>query len=60
MANDKEAKRRGRPPKYPMPDKIPDTPENVARAVLNTPPQEERRLGVHAPPEKWEGVLLMV
>ena len=28
----------GRPSK-PMPERIPDTPENVARAVLNTPPK---------------------
>ena len=31
----------GRPPK-PMPERIPDTPENVARAVLNTPPKPNR------------------
>ena len=30
----------GRPPK-PMPDPIPDTPENVARALLNTPPKDK-------------------
>ena len=30
----------GRPPK-PMPERIPDTPENVARAVLNTPPKSK-------------------
>ena len=29
----------GRPPN-PMPDRIPDTPENIARAVLNTPPKK--------------------
>ena len=23
-----------------MPDRIPDTPENIARAVLNTPPKK--------------------
>lgn len=28
---------RGRPVKNPMPESIPDTLENVARAVLNTP-----------------------
>ena len=32
-------KRRGRPP-LPMPESIPDTPENVARAVLNTRPKK--------------------
>ena len=37
----KESKRGpGRPPK-PMPERIPDTPENVARAVLNTPPKNK-------------------
>ena len=32
-------RRRGRPAK-PMPDAIPDTPENVARALLFSPPKE--------------------
>lgn len=32
-------KPRGRPP-LPMPEPIPDTPENVARAVLNTRPKK--------------------
>ena len=30
----------GRPAK-PMPEAIPDTPENVARALLNTPPPDK-------------------
>ena len=30
----------GRPPK-PLPEPIPDTPENVARALLTTPPKAE-------------------
>ena len=30
---------RGRPAR-PMPSQIPDTPENVARAVLSTPPKK--------------------
>ncbi|MCY3562159.1 MAG: hypothetical protein OXH20_13500 [bacterium] len=34
-----ERRRRGRPAKRKMPDPIPDTPENIARAVLNTPPK---------------------
>ena len=37
-------KRTGRPmgrPPLPMPDPIPDTPENVARALFNTPPTPE-------------------
>ncbi len=33
-------RKRGRPPK-PMPDLIPDTPENVALALLTTPPKRE-------------------
>ena len=29
--------KRGRPVTHPMPDLIPDTPENIARAVLRSP-----------------------
>ena len=29
--------KRGRPPTYVMPEPIPDTPQNVLRAVLATP-----------------------
>ncbi len=32
----------GRPPK-PMPDLIPDTPENVARAIFAGPPKKNWR-----------------
>ena len=32
---------RGRPVEYPMPPPIPATPEELARAVANTPPPEE-------------------
>ena len=32
-------RKRGRPAK-PMPDAIPDTPENVAKALLFSPPKE--------------------
>ena len=39
---DATAKRsRGRPVEKPMPAPIPDTPENVARALLTTPPKDE-------------------
>ena len=31
--------RRGRPP-LPIPEPIPNTPENVAKSVLNTPPKK--------------------
>ena len=33
-------KRRGRRPVKPMPERIPDTPENVAQALMNTPPKK--------------------
>lgn len=32
---------RGRPVEKPMPELIPDTPENIMRAVLNAPPKRE-------------------
>ena len=42
MSNDdKEASPRGRPVEKPMPEPIPDTPENIARALLTTPPKKE-------------------
>ena len=38
---DKTPKRpRGRPVEKPMPEPIPDTPENIARAVLAGPPKK--------------------
>ena len=47
---------RGRPVKNTMPEPIPDTPENIARALLTTPPKgedgwdylKERRLSASA------------
>ncbi len=36
------AKKRGRPP-LPMPAPIPDTPENVMRAIIKTPPDKDWR-----------------
>ena len=33
--------RRGRPIEKPIADRIPDTPENIARAILRTPPKKE-------------------
>ena len=33
---------RGRPVEKPMPEPIPDTPENIARALLTTPPKSEK------------------
>ena len=32
---------RGRPVSNKMPEPIPDTPENIARALLTTPPKKE-------------------
>ena len=34
-------RKRGRPSKRTMPKPIPDSPENIMRAVLNTPPKAE-------------------
>ena len=36
-----QPKSRGRPVENPMPAPIPDTPDNIARALLNTPPKKE-------------------
>ena len=36
-----QKRRRGRPVEKEMPNQIPDTPENVARALLSTPPKED-------------------
>ena len=36
-----EKRGRGRPVEKPLPDPIPDTPENVARALVSTPPKDE-------------------
>ena len=40
MGERKSSKRVGRPSK-PMPEQIPDTPENVMRALINTPPKKK-------------------
>ena len=37
---DKKKKPRGRPP-LPMPEQIPDTPENVARLLMITKPKKD-------------------
>ena len=37
----KKETKRGRPIEKPMPEPIPDTPENIARALLTTPPKKE-------------------
>ena len=40
----KRARRRRRPTKRDMPEPIPDTPEQIARALLTSPPRE---------PDEW-------
>ena len=40
-ASPRPPRRTGRPVENPMPDPIPDTPENVALALVNTPPKAE-------------------
>ena len=34
-------RKRGRPVERPMPEPIPDTPENIMRAILTTPPKRD-------------------
>ena len=40
-ASAKTNHKRGRPVKYAMPGPIPDTPENIMRALLSAPPRRE-------------------
>ena len=41
MSDEQRAKKpRGRPVEHPMPDPIPDTPENIMKAFLRTPPRK--------------------
>lgn len=37
----RKRRQRGRPVEKPLPEPIPDTPENVARALVSTPPKDE-------------------
>ena len=39
--DDKKPAPRGRPVEKPMPAPIPDTPENIARAIMRGPPKKE-------------------
>ena len=39
-AEHKPKRKRGRPVKYTMPEPIPDTAENIAKAILATPPKK--------------------
>ena len=36
-----ETRKRGRPVEKPEPDPIPDSPENVLRALMTAPPRRE-------------------
>ena len=39
MTTTTSKRNRGRPAKRTMPDPIPDTPENIARALVTSPPK---------------------
>lgn len=41
MPKDEKKRERGRPVENEMPDPIPDTPENVARAAMQGPPKKD-------------------
>ena len=41
MSND-EHRPRGRPVEHPLPEPIPDTPENILKALLATPPRKRK------------------
>lgn len=41
VGNPSPARSRGRPVEHPLPPPIPATPEELARAVANTPPPKE-------------------
>ena len=43
MAKPKPKKKRGRPVKYPMPERIDATPEEVAEVVLQAKPKTDWR-----------------
>ena len=38
-----ERRKRGRPVEKPMPERIPDTPDNVATILVNTPPKPKNK-----------------
>ena len=40
MSTKKKSGKIGRPVTKTMPERIPDTPENIARAILFTPPKK--------------------
>jgi len=41
MTDETPKRPRGRPVKYEMPEQIPDTPENILKAVLRQPSRQE-------------------
>ena len=41
MTDPTKKRTRGRPVEKPMPEPIPDTPENIARAIMRGPPKKE-------------------
>ena len=46
MKDDAKApSKRGRPVEHKLPDPIPDTPENIMKAFLKTPPKKRERSG---------------
>ena len=40
MAKNSKQTRRGRPVEHPLPEPIPDTPENIMKAFVSTPPRK--------------------
>jgi len=42
MTDTPQKRKRGRPVEYPLPEPIPDTAENIARALLATPPKKRK------------------
>ena len=42
---DSSTRTRGRPVERPLPEPIPDTPKNIMRAILATPPKHDDEWG---------------
>ena len=54
-----KCRKAGRPSTLTMPEPIPDTPENIAKAVLNTPPKKRHEwkfVQEHEQPYRRAGV----
>ena len=55
MKRSDQAKRpRGRPVEYPMPERIPDSPENILKTVLSGPPKKSWNYLKKRKPEKTD------